>query len=68
MIYLYVDAVHCIEDAWSTDKQFVDHELYGTPDYIAPEVILGQPYGILIIFVHNCPLCCLLNHVFLLKY
>ena len=39
-----------IEDAWShssssRDRQFRDSEVYGTPDYIAPEVILGQPYG-----------------------
>ena len=45
-----VDAAHVIEDAWShssssRDRQFRDSEVYGTPDYIAPEVILGQPYG-----------------------
>ena len=34
-----------IEDAWSKDNQFIDAEVYGTPDYIAPEVILGRPYG-----------------------
>ena len=38
-----------IEDAWShsssRDRQFRDSEVYGTPDYIAPEVVLGQPYG-----------------------
>ena len=39
------DAVHIIEDAWSRDAQFIDPEVYGTPDYIAPEVIMGQPYG-----------------------
>ena len=42
---LGLDAVHIIEDAWSRDAQFIDPEVYGTPDYIAPEVILGQPYG-----------------------
>lgn len=42
---LGVDAVHIIEDALSRDAQFIDPEVYGTPDYIAPEVILGQPYG-----------------------
>lgn len=36
---------HVIEDAWTKDNQFVDNEVYGTPDYIAPEVIMGQPYG-----------------------
>ena len=45
-----LDAAHVIEDAWShssssRDRQFRDSEVYGTPDYIAPEVILGQPYG-----------------------
>ncbi len=40
------DAAYVIEDAWSNkDEQFVDQEVYGTPDYIAPEVIMGQPYG-----------------------
>ncbi len=34
-----------IEDAWTRDRQFKDAEVYGTPDYIAPEVILGQAYG-----------------------
>ena len=34
-----------MEDAWSRDRQFRDSEVYGTPDYIAPEVILGQGYG-----------------------
>ncbi|XP_019850933.1 PREDICTED: microtubule-associated serine/threonine-protein kinase 3-like isoform X1 [Amphimedon queenslandica] len=38
-------AAHVIEDAWAKDYQFVDQEVYGTPDYIAPEVILGMPYG-----------------------
>ena len=37
-------AAHVIEDAWSKDNQFIDAEVYGTPDYIAPEVILGRPY------------------------
>lgn len=36
---------HVIEDAWARDRQFRDSEVYGTPDYIAPEVILGQGYG-----------------------
>ncbi|XP_064387144.1 microtubule-associated serine/threonine-protein kinase 2-like isoform X2 [Halichondria panicea] len=36
---------HVIEDAWTRDRQFKDAEVYGTPDYIAPEVILGQAYG-----------------------
>ena len=40
-----VDAAHVIEDAWAKDYQFVDQEVYGTPDYIAPEVIQGMPYG-----------------------
>ena len=39
-----------IEDAWShnptsRNRQFRDSEVYGTPDYIVPEVILGQGYG-----------------------
>ena len=34
-----------IEDAWSRGCQFRDSEVYGTPDYIAPEVIVGQGYG-----------------------
>ena len=38
-------AAHVIEDAWTKDNQFIDKEVYGTPDYIAPEVILGLPYG-----------------------
>ena len=40
-----VDAAYVIEDAWRKDEQFVDQVVYGTPDYIAPEVILGLPYG-----------------------
>ena len=42
---LYSDTAHVIEDAWTREKQFHDPEVYGTPDYIAPEVILGQGYG-----------------------
>lgn len=33
---------HVIE---SHENKFHDAEVYGTPDYIAPEVILGQGYG-----------------------
>ena len=40
------DAAHVIEEAWTREKQFKDSEVYGTPDYIAPEVILGRPYGL----------------------
>lgn len=40
-----LDAAYVIEDAYRKDEQFVDQEVYGTPDYIAPEVILGLPYG-----------------------
>lgn len=40
-----LDTAHVIEDAWSRDCQFRDSEVYGTPDYIAPEVIVGQGYG-----------------------
>ena len=29
----------------SHENKFHDPEVYGTPDYIAPEVILGQGYG-----------------------
>ena len=42
---ILVDTAHVIEDAWSRDCQFRDSEVYGTPDYIAPEVIVGQGYG-----------------------
>ena len=29
----------------SHKNKFYDTEVYGTPDYIAPEVIVGQAYG-----------------------
>ena len=29
----------------SRDQQFTDEQILGTPDYIAPEVILGRAYG-----------------------
>ena len=51
ILFCITDTVHCIEDAWSKDKQFIDQEVYGTPDYIAPEVILGQPYGMALYFI-----------------
>lgn len=31
-------------------KQFKDRQVQGTPEYIAPEVILGQEYGIVTVF------------------
>ena len=33
------------EDALDKDKQFRDKQVFGTPEYIAPEVILRQGYG-----------------------
>ena len=39
------DTAHVIEEAWTREQQFRDSEVYGTPDYIAPEVILGQGYA-----------------------
>ena len=38
----FTDTAHVIE---SHESRFHDAEVYGTPDYIAPEVILGQGYG-----------------------
>ena len=38
----FADTAHVIE---SHESRFHDAEVYGTPDYIAPEVILGQGYG-----------------------
>lgn len=34
-----------VDDHMNRDRQFKDSKVLGTPDYIAPEVILGQPYG-----------------------
>jgi microtubule-associated serine/threonine kinase len=34
-----------VDDHMNRDRQFKDAKVLGTPDYIAPEVILGQPYG-----------------------
>ena len=39
------DTTHVIEDMVAKDAHFKDSEVYGTPDYIAPEVILGHGYG-----------------------
>ena len=33
------------EQAHEEDSLFLDEQIYGTPDYIAPEVILMQGYG-----------------------
>lgn len=33
------------EQAQEDDNLFMDEQIYGTPDYIAPEVILMQGYG-----------------------
>lgn len=39
------------EDALDKDsKQFRDKQVFGTPEYIAPEVILRQGYGMLALF------------------
>ena len=41
-LFIFTDTAHVIE---SHESRFHDAEVYGTPDYIAPEVILGQGYG-----------------------
>ena len=33
------------EQAHEDDSSFLDEQIYGTPDYLAPEVILMQGYG-----------------------
>ena len=42
LLLIFTDTAHVIE---SHESRFHDAEVYGTPDYIAPEVILGQGYG-----------------------
>ena len=45
-MYFSTDTTHVIEDLVAKDAHFKDSEVYGTPDYIAPEVILGHGYGL----------------------
>lgn len=47
------------EDALDKDsKQFRDKQVFGTPEYIAPEVILRAGYGqsvcLCVVFLHSC--------------
>ena len=41
---MYLVSTSMVDDI-NRDRQFKDSKVLGTPDYIAPEVILGQPYG-----------------------
>lgn len=39
------DASSIYEEGVANNQVFVDDQVFGTPDYIAPEVILRQGYG-----------------------
>ena len=44
--YSYPGTTHMYEHSLAQEtKQFTDQQVFGTPDYLAPEVILRQGYG-----------------------
>lgn len=47
MVYLFFTVATNLYEGYvdRETKQFTDKQVYGTPEYIAPEVILRQGYG-----------------------
>lgn len=44
-VFVCTDATTMYESGFAKQQVFTDEQVYGTPDYIAPEVILRSGYG-----------------------